>query len=58
MNRLSFRAGVGRTGTFIAIDAMIDKLQREGRINVYEFISQMRRERHAMVQTLVNAVYQ
>ena len=47
------RAGVGRTGTYIAIDAMIEKIQQEGRIDIYNFVSQMRRERHLMVQTVV-----
>lgn len=47
------RAGVGRTGTFIAIDAMIERIEREGTVNVYDFITQMRCERHLMVQTVV-----
>ncbi len=47
------RAGVGRTGTYIAIDAMIEKIQQEGKIDIYDFVSQMRRERHLMVQTVV-----
>lgn len=32
---------------------MIERLQRENQINIFDFIAQMRRERHAMVQTLV-----
>ncbi len=47
------RAGVGRTGTYITIDAMIEKIQQEGKIDIYNFVSQMRRERHLMVQTVV-----
>ena len=50
---ISFRAGVGRTGTYIAIDAMIDKMKQEGNVNIYNFVSQMRRERRSMVQTVV-----
>jgi len=46
-------AGVGRTGTYIAIDAMINKIKQEGKIDIYNFVSQMRRERHLMVQTVV-----
>ena len=45
-------AGVGRTGTYIAIDAMIDKIKQEGKIDIYNFAVQMRRERHLMVQTV------
>ena len=47
------RAGVGRTGTYIAIDAMMDKMKQEGKVDIYNFILQMRRERHLMVQTVV-----
>ena len=47
-------AGVGRTGTYIAIDAMIEKIQREGTIDIYNFVLQMRRERSLMVQTVVS----
>ena len=50
---LSLRAGVGRTGTFIAIDAMIERIEREGTVNVFDFVVQMRHERHLMVQTVV-----
>ena len=49
------RAGVGRTGTYIAIDAMIEKIQREGKVNVHSFVADMRRERYSMVQTVVRA---
>jgi protein tyrosine phosphatase len=44
---------VGRTGTYIAIDAMIDKINREKKVDIYNFVLQMRRERHLMVQTVV-----
>lgn len=51
--RFSPSAGVGRTGTYIAIDAMIDKIRQEGKIDIYNFVVQMRRERSLMVQTVV-----
>ncbi len=44
---------MGRTGTYIAIDAMIEKSKQEGKVDIYTFVSQMRRERHFMVQTVV-----
>ncbi len=46
-------AGVGRTGTYIAIDAMIDKIEQERKVDIYNFVLQMRRERSLMVQTVV-----
>ena len=55
-NELFRRAGVGRTGTFIAIDAMIERIEREGTVNVYDCITQMRCERHFMVQTVVGLI--
>ena len=32
---------------------MIEKIKQEGKIDIYHFVSQMRRERHLMVQTVV-----
>nr|XP_039263036.1 uncharacterized protein LOC120339059 isoform X1 [Styela clava] len=44
-------AGVGRTGTFICIDAMMDMISRENKIDVFACCSQMRQQRPEMVQT-------
>ena len=52
-----FRAGVGRTGTYITIDAMLEKMKDEKKIDIFNFVSEMRRERHFMVQTIVGLVY-
>ena len=49
-----FSAGVGRTGTFITIDAMMERLKKKGDINIFEFVSEMRTKRMKMVQTLVS----
>ncbi|XP_071953438.1 receptor-type tyrosine-protein phosphatase mu-like [Antedon mediterranea] len=45
-------AGVGRTGTMIAINEMLDMARDEGKINVFNFVNQMRKNRVKMVQTL------
>ncbi|XP_048829478.1 receptor-type tyrosine-protein phosphatase eta [Brienomyrus brachyistius] len=44
-------AGVGRTGTFIAIDRLIYQIERESIVDVYGTIHDMRMHRPLMVQT-------
>nr|XP_014347810.1 PREDICTED: receptor-type tyrosine-protein phosphatase C [Latimeria chalumnae] len=43
-------AGVGRTGTYIGIDAMMEGLEAEGVVDVYGYIVKLRRQRCLMVQ--------
>lgn len=50
---VSYRAGVGRTGTFIAIDSLLEQGLTEGVVDVYGFVAQMRAQRNYMVQTEV-----
>ena len=49
-------AGVGRTGVFIALDSMLERVQKEKTVNVYEFLTNMRRKRIQMVQAQVCGV--
>ncbi|XP_065069136.1 receptor-type tyrosine-protein phosphatase S-like isoform X1 [Rhopilema esculentum] len=44
-------AGVGRTGTLIVIDAMLNQIRDENIVDVYKFVSSIRRQRNFMVQT-------
>nr|XP_022310747.1 receptor-type tyrosine-protein phosphatase epsilon-like isoform X2 [Crassostrea virginica] len=45
-------AGLGRTGTYIAIDTLGDTLREIGaKINIAEFVKKMRKDRMNMVQT-------
>eukprot|EP00731_Ephydatia_muelleri_P025777 Em0017g860a len=44
-------AGVGRTGTFIALDTLLDRMRSETSISVFEVVKDMRRRRVLMVQT-------
>ena len=48
-------AGVGRTGTFIAIDILLQKMRDTsgGLLNVQEVVCRMRAQRGSMVQTSV-----
>lgn len=47
-------AGVGRTGTFIVIDAMIDMTHAEQKVDVFGFVSKIREQRSQLVQTDVS----
>ena len=44
---------MGRTGTFITLDAMLERLKERGNLNIFEFVNEMRTRRMNMVQTLV-----
>ncbi|KAI5610761.1 protein tyrosine phosphatase, receptor type, E, b isoform X1 [Silurus asotus] len=44
-------AGVGRTGTFIVIDAMMNMMHAEGRVDVFGLVSRIRNQRCQLVQT-------
>ena len=46
---------MGRTGTFIAIDAALKQVQKEGVVDIYNTIEKLRYQRPHMVQTLVCA---
>uniref|UniRef100_A0A8W8P3C9 protein-tyrosine-phosphatase n=1 Tax=Magallana gigas TaxID=29159 RepID=A0A8W8P3C9_MAGGI len=44
-------AGIGRTGTYIAIDVLFEAGKTHSKINIAEYIKKMRRNRMNMVQT-------
>uniref|UniRef100_A0A8C4WYI2 protein-tyrosine-phosphatase n=1 Tax=Eptatretus burgeri TaxID=7764 RepID=A0A8C4WYI2_EPTBU len=44
-------AGVGRTGCFIVIDAMLERLRQEHTVDVYGHVTCLRAQRNYMVQT-------
>ncbi|KAL5491268.1 hypothetical protein EMCRGX_G016521 [Ephydatia muelleri] len=44
-------AGVGRTGTFVALDILLDTLRSKGTISVFDVVAGMRKKRMLMVQT-------
>ena len=47
----SFSAGVGRTGVFIALSIVLERLQYEGVVDVFQTVRTLRAQRPAMVQT-------
>ena len=47
-------AGIGRTGTYITLVEMLERMKQEGQVDVPGFIYNMRQQRNKMVQTAVS----
>lgn len=52
---LFFSAGIGRTGTYIAIDVLYEAGKIDKKINIAEYVKKMRQKRMNMVQTYVSS---
>ncbi|KAL3878258.1 hypothetical protein ACJMK2_030623, partial [Sinanodonta woodiana] len=50
-------AGIGRTGTYIAMDYSFDEGNEEGYVNIFECINKLRQQRVGLVQTAEQYVY-
>ncbi|XP_058240642.1 protein tyrosine phosphatase receptor type Db isoform X2 [Hemibagrus wyckioides] len=50
-------AGVGRTGCFVVIDAMLERVKQEKTVDVYGHVTLMRSQRNYMVQTVEQYVF-
>lgn len=53
----SCSAGAGRTGCFIVIDIMLDMAEREGVVDIYNCVRELRSRRVNMVQTEVRPIW-
>lgn len=51
-----YSAGIGRTGTYIALDALSKAGKMTGKIHVTEYVKSMRTDRMNMVQTYVRKI--
>ena len=45
-------AGVGRTGAYIVIDAMIERMKHENTVDIYGHVTCLRAQRNYMVQVM------
>ena len=45
--------GCGRTGTFIAVSILLERLKTEGVVDVFNTVRSLRRQRPSMVQSVV-----
>lgn len=52
----SLSSGVGRTAVFIALHIVLERMQIEGVIDIFQTVKILRIQRPAMVQTLVSEI--
>ena len=46
-------AGVGRTGTFVTIDCVLEQIEKQGMVDIPGVIQKIRKQRVNMVQAVV-----
>ena len=50
----AYSAGIGRTGTFVCIDNVLEQVKKEKVVDIAAAINKMRHQRMKMVQTPVS----
>lgn len=50
---LCFSAGVGRTGVFITLSIILERMRYEGVVDMFQTVKMLRTQRQGMVQTEV-----
>ena len=51
-----FRAGAGRTGTYIAIDATLDRAMADKTVDIFNYVLYLRNSRQNMVKHQVKTM--
>jgi protein tyrosine phosphatase len=49
-----YSAGVGRTGTLVALDSLLQQLADEGHVAIFNTVCDLRHQRNFLVQSLVS----
>jgi Protein tyrosine phosphatase len=55
---LLFSAGVGRTGTLIAVDILLQHICENKKVDIFGTVFKLRKQRVNMVQTEVSVLYE
>ncbi|XP_050313580.1 tyrosine-protein phosphatase 69D isoform X2 [Anthonomus grandis grandis] len=50
-------AGVGRTGTLVALDCLLQQLREEGQVSIFNTICDLRHQRNFLVQSLKQYIF-